>query len=231
MNRRNFLKSISIAVFGVPFIPKYHTGGIVSAHFTSYPLSGDCVLNEMPNTIINISSIDSKFVTKAFEANKHKIKKNYDGSNGETVMEQYRGKQVNGKGWVYGFGARELPNLKVAYIVDGMKSKTHFGHKNTIEYVSMTKVYPKSIGRNTGESKWEEGKKVFDYYENDIVEVMLYNISRRCFEMNYIGIIVWNFASFRVRSLDGTREEITGYDSHIIRLIGNTTDNPELLKK
>ena len=29
MNRRDFLKSIGVTVFGIPFIPKFHSGGIV----------------------------------------------------------------------------------------------------------------------------------------------------------------------------------------------------------
>ena len=88
-------------------------------------------------------------------------------------------------------------------------------------------VHPDSVGMWTGKSKWEEGKRVLDYYENDIIEVMIYDLRRKNFVVEETGPLVWNSNGFYCKG-DSGKWQRPNFDN--IRVIGNATDNPELLK-
>jgi len=132
---------------------------------------------------------------------------------------KFRGKAIRTGEWVYGdkYTDQVFKNGESCVDVTLIRDECHQDHE----------VHPDSVGMWTGKSKWEEGKRVLDYYENDIIEVMIYDLRRKNFVVEDTGPLVWNSNGFYCKG-DSGKWQRPNFDN--IRVIGNATDNPELLK-
>ncbi len=142
-------------------------------------------------------------------------------------MREFRGKCTDGGNWVYGV---PIDN----YIIGSLNILRHDDDVPASEYpeIEYDRVIPETIGQFTGLTD-KNGVKIF---EGDIVKGV-FNTAQRT------GVIVWinEIASFGVRY--HSRETPTAWENSSIlmriqrcqdqfaaEIIGNTHDNPELLK-
>jgi len=118
-------------------------------------------------------------------------------------MREYRGKRVDGEGWVYGslmIFENEFSILPKQKCHDVIVPDLHFHEVN-----------PESVGQWTG-LKDKNGKKIF---EGDICKSISHNISRVILFRNS----QYCFGEWHI-------EEIPG----LLKVKGNKFDNPELLE-
>jgi len=129
-------------------------------------------------------------------------------------MHKYRGKRIDGKGWAYGF-----------YVADIEWAKHYIYYpKHTGAYIQLVRVEvdPATVGQATG----LKDKNGVDIYEGDIILWAAYGDKN-------IGCIVPDVerTGFKIKwgQLKIDWNEYLHVRISEIEIIGNTTDNPDLL--
>lgn len=121
---------------------------------------------------------------------------------------KFRGQQINTKKWVYGY----LYRNKGLYVIC-----------ENIRYAEEEPIFLDTIGQYTGLHD-KNGKEI---WENDIVEITREGIYETIYEK---GIIIFKNGCFFIKSkktlLALYNCELNNYK---VKVIGNITDNPELL--
>lgn len=128
---------------------------------------------------------------------------------------KFRGKRVNNGKWVYGYYIEE--HYKI-----GRKSEyTIFLNHQFYD------VIPESVGQYSG--RHDENKK--SIYEKDFVEIPN-DWDEYGFNAGEIYEVYFGFGGFRLKPKHSKGAK--GFwleDDGILKIVGNTTDNPELLKE
>lgn len=121
---------------------------------------------------------------------------------------KFRGQQINTKKWVYGY----LYRNKGLYVIC-----------ENIRYAEEEPIFLDTVGQYTGLHD-KNGKEI---WENDIVEITRKGIYETIYEK---GIIIFKNGCFFIKSkktlLALYNCELNNYK---VKVIGNITDNPELL--
>lgn len=150
----------------------------------------------------------------------------------------FRGKRVDNGEWIYGRGLQqckdELGNEIVAIFKDVVKSEKYIKKEGRyILYYVL--VNPETFGQYTGLTD-KEGNKIF---EGDIVHLKGDGNGGTKVGKDYYRVVTFHEGSFCISIEDGVHypvhTPIYEYsDSHNIvnwDVVGNITDNPELIKK
>ncbi len=155
-------------------------------------------------------------------------------------MRPFRGKDTNGGGWAEG----DCFRIKERYFIVDKQAKFAViqtmisSNVNGFNLYNFIEVLPASVGQQIG-AKTKTGKEI---YGGDIVEI----ISPKCLRQRYkfIGVVEYEWAAYRVRITDvpvweGHTKGVTPpehvwvswvQDSALLKVIGNLTDNKNLLK-
>lgn len=132
---------------------------------------------------------------------------------------KFRGKRVDNGEWVYGY-------LTVAFTAStgySEKGPSIQGYASD-DMPYHEEVHPDTVGQWTGESKWDEGKRVLDYYEGDIVECTLLNVNTGSDVVIGTGVITYSCAGFDVVMDDGTLGKRGRCNLQNIREVGTIHD-------
>ncbi len=116
------------------------------------------------------------------------------------MIRNFRGKRVDNSEWM--FGDRICANGRI-YIFD--KSKGGFVDDDENAAYNLCQVLPESVGQSTGETD-SHGKTI---YGGDIC------LTKEC---NMKFLVKWTYAGFNIE------------DGETLEVIGNVTDNPNLLE-
>ena len=140
----------------------------------------------------------------------------------------FRGKRVDNGEWIYGRGLQqckdELGNEIVAIFVDVVKSEKYIKKegKYTLYYAP---VNPETLGQYTG-LKDKDGNKIF---EGDILDYTLFDDFGE--DHQYKGVVKWINDCFICDNSDGFNGLAWAVNQSLeLEVIGNVTDNPELMK-
>lgn len=135
----------------------------------------------------------------------------------------FRGKRLNGDGWVYGDLSYHVHDGEVyVFPEDGYDSPDCY------------EVDPSTIGQYTGLTD-KNGVKIF---EGDIVRY-IYEPGEGFWNANQLSVIVWEYTGFMLDGIIGTNKFalLQGWlvsvpcDKNFFEVIGNIHDNQELLKE
>ena len=139
-------------------------------------------------------------------------------------MREYRGKRVDGKGWAYGWYFVSLSGFH--YIKSFYKSRGKLTRPPKTTQLNRTvehKVIPETVGQYLRKDKNDE-----DIYSNQPI---------RYRDKDYPNGFVWDESGLRWTLNDGYfhthygRTGTGGEDDYLdLEVIGNTTDNPNLLE-
>lgn len=140
----------------------------------------------------------------------------------------FRGKRVDNGEWVYGRGLQqckdELGNEIVAIFTDVVKSEKYIKKegKYTLYYAP---VKAETLGQYTG-LKDKKGNKIF---EGDILDYTLFDAFGE--DHQYKGAVKWIDDCFICDNSDGFNGLAWAVNQSLeLEVIGNVTDNPELIK-
>ncbi len=132
----------------------------------------------------------------------------------------YRGNRVDSKGWAYGYYAViVVDSIVYCYIIPATATGTINQGTGQKAIEGMIEVIATSVRQSTGRRD-RDGVKI---YEKDIVSL---------FGATLLYVIKWNErrARYFMESTIGTfKGDI--HQVNLSKVIGNTTDNPELLEK
>lgn len=148
----------------------------------------------------------------------------------------FRGKRVDNGEWIYGRGLQqckdELGNEIVAIFEDVVKSEKYIKKEGRyiLYYVP---VNPETFGQYTG-MKDKNGKNIF---EEDIVRFSYITDGIEPIEIECLAKVVFEDGSFMIKCVKGhvhnsmQRALFTmDYFNIKVEVVGNITDNPELMK-
>ena len=136
---------------------------------------------------------------------------------------EFRGKRIDNGGWVYGSYCH-FPNPNILFIND----------KSEIDAVD---IIPESVGQFTGLLD-KKSKKIF---EGDVIKSLHTDSDRCCrfafkeFTDSLIGVVVYNerMTKYELKMEDNEFNIFSteiGWSHEDFEIIGNVTENPELLK-
>ncbi len=142
-------------------------------------------------------------------------------------MREFRGKRINGE-WVYGWYMQDGRN--------GIPVILPCGSENITDFIE---VIPESVGQYTGlkdckrTKEYPEGQKI---YEGDwVVQIIDVDDGKpigysQKEELKFEGVVIWEQCGFALDTKgDGVAEIDLVYQASL-EIIGNKTDNPELLE-
>lgn len=140
----------------------------------------------------------------------------------------FRGKRVDNGEWVYGRGLQqckdELGNEIVAIFTDVVKSEKYIKKEGryTLYYAP---VRAETLEQYTG-LKDKKGNKIF---EGDILDYTLFDAFDE--DHQYKGVVKWIDDCFICDNSDGFNGLAWAVNQSLeLEVIGNVTDNPELMK-
>lgn len=140
----------------------------------------------------------------------------------------FRGKRVDNDEWVYGRGLQqckdELGNEIVAIFTDVVKSEKYIKKEGryTLYYAP---VRAETLEQYTG-LKDKKGNKIF---EGDILDYTLFDAFDE--DHQYKGVVKWIDDCFICDNSDGFNGLAWAVNQSLeLEVIGNVTDNPELMK-
>lgn len=140
-------------------------------------------------------------------------------------IRDYRGKRVDGKGWVKGWYVQNLHSEK-HFIVNFIKSKDkkpNWCGINQPYDCNDFEVIPESVGQYIGENDDNDNR----IYENDIVKASIY-----CDEDPKILEVYFEDGAFWIDYKDDDSDRcLVATFVGTIEIVGNLTDNPELLEE
>ncbi len=151
-------------------------------------------------------------------------------------MRQYRGKRIDGKGWVYGyyFCLENKPmdnedpgyNARVIHgIFDNNELSNPVDFEGTIHRASYVEVHQASVGQGIGINAVGGKTEVHggDICKDDITQL---HTDEKIYRT---GVIKWQDGGFVLHEIGGTGYTYLKPEMEL-EIIGNTTDNPELLE-
>ncbi len=121
----------------------------------------------------------------------------------------YRGKPVDGTGWVKGF--RAAPDQIMIW-----DEERGVG--------SMIQVIPESVGQETG----RKDKDGVEIYEGDMVRQLVTSTPKDIYRDK---VVVYDQCSMKLEEKDGWSSFLEWPATVCLEVIGNITDKPELLKE
>ena len=123
---------------------------------------------------------------------------------------KFRGKRIDGGGWVVGF-YQPHANGKVVFIGD---------YSGLTDIPKLHKVIPESVGQWTGLVDMD----MAEAYEKDVVDVYFQDgdVER--------AVLIWDANRFRYQ-LKSSERSLWGFDDTLrFKIVGNLIDSPELME-
>lgn len=148
----------------------------------------------------------------------------------------FRGKRVDNGEWIYGRGLQqckdELGNEIVAIFEDVVKSEKYI-KKEGRYFLYYVPVNPETFGQYTG----LKDKNGIEIFEGDIVRFSYITDGLKLIEIECLAKVVFKDGSFMIKCVKGHIHNsmqralfVMDYFNIKIEVIGNVTDNPELIK-